>query len=273
VYDGDCPLCIGIVRWITRLGWANPATVAAYDELDPELQQRVRDAGIRNAMAVVDRVQGDVRTGFDGMERLARETSAPGLRLLVGAGRWTGLGDPLYRFIAANRRVLAPPRRDPTVGCSCDPDPAPLPQYGLASMLLILGALGSGVLFHGLASGPGAGAVSFGAGVLVGALAAVVGGLVVALAGRRRAHPTVATLWGHWSWAWAAGSLLLVPAGLVLRRLDGRPAMLVIGLALAIAAALVARSLARRLGPVSRWLGGWGTAIAAAALATAALLA
>lgn len=146
IYDGDCRLCDEASRRV--VSWAGRELDARRtpEELDPETAVRVTAAGIRNEMAVVDPASGEIRTGLPAILAFLRD--APGIGALARAVDRPWLRGPLsivYRTIAYNRRVIAPPPpRD--IACACDPDPHLGFNALFLAVLLLVAAAGAWVL-------------------------------------------------------------------------------------------------------------------------------
>lgn len=106
-YDGWCALCTraaGLWRRLDLLGRLDLRSVrdpAAARELGPDLPKAQR------RMICRDPVTGERHEGFDAVVHVASRLPAlwPLLPLLLGA-RLTGLGGPLYDFVASRRTVI-----------------------------------------------------------------------------------------------------------------------------------------------------------------------
>jgi predicted DCC family thiol-disulfide oxidoreductase YuxK len=264
VYDGDCSMCRGVVRALASANLVPPERTRAFQDQTGELAERLERAGIRNEMAVLDLARGEIRSGVDGFVWILRATWA---RPLVAVAAWPPLAPILrvaYRTIAYNRSILAP--KDPgRIRCACDAD------FRLGYRLVLLVALVA--LALALAAAFGATLARSGAQASERALAlrfaAALAAAWLVPAARAATLPRERAFeWlGHLAVAAALGALLLAPAALLGRWIEGRPLLAAQIAALAVAAAATARSLARRAraaGVALAWVAAWGTALAAA---------
>lgn len=121
VYDGDCPMCGWISRRFGELGLADDENRRPYQSFEGDLAQRLEGAGIRNEMLVLDTESGELRAGIDGFLWLLSDSRWGGLAGALSLAPARALMRLVYRTIAYNRRVLAPPPRG--IVCACDPDP------------------------------------------------------------------------------------------------------------------------------------------------------
>lgn len=121
VYDGDCPMCWWISQRFVDLGLIREEFRRPFQAFDGERARAMGEAGIRNEMLVLDESSDELRAGIAGFLWLLEETRLGGLARL---GRLAPVRAGLrvvYRTIAYNRRILAPPERG--IVCECDPDP------------------------------------------------------------------------------------------------------------------------------------------------------
>jgi hypothetical protein len=232
VYDGDCGLCRRAAGLFVRPLFVGRDTDARpFEAYDGEVAERLRAAGIHDEMAVIDEHTGEIRGGYRGILFAARRGRLGWLaRLLALPGVRHG-ATALYRLVAYNRRILAPPP-ERTVACACEPSDHL--GYRLAFMALSLVAtFGCGALFMGALPAPPAGfdpAHAFTAGF--------------------------ARWWALWPWWLGLGSLLT--ASFVGWRKDGRlflpTAHVLLTQALGLLPLALGGLLARLLPPGLRWI-------------------
>jgi predicted DCC family thiol-disulfide oxidoreductase YuxK len=135
IYDGECPMCVGLTRLYQRLGWVSADRRVAFQDVADELAAALVEAGIRNEMAVVEPDSGRILSGIPGLFRLLAETWARPLVLVLDRPVLRDLCVVLYRFIGFNRRFLSLPRPR-ALRCACEPDPRA--GYNLALVALAL---------------------------------------------------------------------------------------------------------------------------------------
>ncbi len=121
IYDGDCPMCGWIARRFGELGLADDEHRRPYQSFEGELAGRILEAGIHNEMLVLDEKTGELRAGIEGFLWILADSRWAWLGGLLGLAPVRGLMRLVYRTIAYNRRILAPPPRG--IVCACDPDP------------------------------------------------------------------------------------------------------------------------------------------------------
>ncbi|MDX1644015.1 MAG: DCC1-like thiol-disulfide oxidoreductase family protein [Thermoanaerobaculia bacterium] len=135
VYDGDCPMCRWISRRFAQIGLVDEGDRRPFQEFEGDEARLLVEAGIRNEMLVLEESSGEIRAGVDGFRWLLERTP---LRALATPLGWApvrrGLS-LLYRVVAYNRRVLAPPSAG--VVCECDPDP----HRGYRAAFLVMATL------------------------------------------------------------------------------------------------------------------------------------
>jgi predicted DCC family thiol-disulfide oxidoreductase YuxK len=135
VYDGECPMCIGLTRLYLHLGWVSADRRIAFQDVEGELAVALVEAGIRNEMAVVEPDSGRILSGVPGLFRLLEETWARPFVRLLDRPVLREICVVLYRFIGFNRRFLSLPRPR-AIRCACEPDPHA--GYNLALVALAL---------------------------------------------------------------------------------------------------------------------------------------
>jgi hypothetical protein len=239
-------MCVWIARRFGDLGVVDERQRRPYQSFDGELAARLEQAGIRHEMLVHDPESGELRPGIEGFLWLLGDSRFRGLARLLSPAPLRALMRLVYRTIAYNRRILAPPPRG--IVCACDPDPhAGFRALFLGAMTLfvVAGAWLFGVAVAAAFAGPGAAPVAVLA--LLAALAAVLVLRVgVAL------EPLV--LVGN-ALVILAGGVLVAAPGLALSLwLDGTLARLVVVVATAVGAWRCLASARRRL--LSRRPGG-----------------
>jgi predicted DCC family thiol-disulfide oxidoreductase YuxK len=140
IYDGDCPFCTRLSALGVRLGLYPASSRVAYQELAGELAARLADAGIAERVLVLDRRTGELRGGLSGLLWLADGTPLARLARPLGRAPFVGLLDGLYRFVSANRRFLAAPRK-PVPQCACEPREEPALRRIFLGLALLAGAV------------------------------------------------------------------------------------------------------------------------------------
>jgi predicted DCC family thiol-disulfide oxidoreductase YuxK len=275
VFDGDCPMCLGAIAWLTRSGLVAREQTIGHHDLPPQELEIVRAAGIRNRLVVLDRGSGETRIGSDGLlwivgdnpryRWLARLFGLPVARQLLQFG---------YEAVSYNRRIISPPKH--RIACDCEPEVT----VGRRLMLIVPAVLVAALAFavYGAVFAPALDVHPGFAGlalVLSKGIAIVAAAVAIAAFGRSR-EPLEYV--GHVSLALVSGSLVLLPFCVI-------AALAPIGLlpTLGIAAALVAmavvfwklmrRTRAAGLKPTIVWSAALAWAVAfSAALAVAIYL-
>jgi predicted DCC family thiol-disulfide oxidoreductase YuxK len=256
VYDDMCSMCVAksrsIVAW-ARVGEAGRRALSSYEG---EAAERLEVAGARNELAVLDEATGAIESGYDGIVGWLAGTRGGFLVRCLGFAPVRLVGRVVYRVIAYNRRIVAPPRG--SILCACDPDPKPFYNGLLSGLLWLAATPGLAELFlssvsPGLRTATPTSTLILVAWCLLVPAAYVAGGAIA-----RSARSTVAN---HLLWISAAGALPFVGA-LVARVIAGGlgaggsvlfPASsstwlrIADGVALALAAVLVFREVRRRL--------------------------
>lgn len=175
-YDGDCPMCTGIVAVLKRLGLVAPEQARSNRDLSAEDLEAAQAAGIRNQLVVIDPVTRETRAGADGLAWIIgdnlghplwlRFLTLPGIRALVRFA---------YETISYNRRVISPPRH--RVRCDCEPEVTLARRLmlvvPLATLAILIAALFGAAVFYGWDMGDAA------AGAICTALAAGAGWMVM----------------------------------------------------------------------------------------------
>jgi hypothetical protein len=121
IYDGDCSFCIWISECFERLRVVDAGHRRPYQAYSGELAERIEAAGIRNEMLVLDEASSELRPGIAGFLWLLCDSRYRAFAGVLALGPIRGLMRLLYRTIAYNRRIVAPPARG--IVCACDPDP------------------------------------------------------------------------------------------------------------------------------------------------------
>lgn len=140
VYDGDCPMCRWISRRFAELGLIEEEQRRPFQEFEGEPASALEKAGIRNEMLVLDESSGEIRPGVRGFQWLLEGTRLRALATLLGLPPLRRGLSLLYRVVAYNRRILAPPSAGAV--CECDPDPHRgfRAAFLVAATLFVLGA-------------------------------------------------------------------------------------------------------------------------------------
>ncbi len=105
-YDGDCGMCLRLVRWLERMDSHGRITWTPYQSLDEPPTGITREDMDQAAYLISD--AGEVREGFYAIRDLL--TKLPALALLGALMRLPGaglIGRPVYRLVARNRRRLS----------------------------------------------------------------------------------------------------------------------------------------------------------------------
>jgi predicted DCC family thiol-disulfide oxidoreductase YuxK len=216
VYDGDCPLCQGIVNGLVRMDLVALERTKAFQDYEGETAEHLWDAGIRNEIAVLDEASGSIRSGVDGLLWILRASWAGPLVALAALPPFRWLTRIGYRLVAYNRHLLAP--KDPTrIRCACDAD------FHLGYRLGLLAIEGLFVLAAVIAF-----ASTFSEGPLLGrpevrnAFLGVLGLAVVVVLPALRLPRERAFDWvGHLAVAAAEAAVALLPAVVLSRWLAG----------------------------------------------------
>jgi predicted DCC family thiol-disulfide oxidoreductase YuxK len=111
-YDGWCPLCRAIRQRLERIDWLKRLALVSVREAGAAESLGVEPQRLAERMHVRDNRTGKVVDGIDAVAAVAAQVPAlwPAWPLLLLASR-TGLGQPLYDFIARRRTVI------PVGGC------------------------------------------------------------------------------------------------------------------------------------------------------------
>ena len=272
VYDGDCPICLGIVGGLVRARLLPAERAVPYQELEGEEAERLWEAGIRNEIAALERPGGGVRTGIGALLWILRDSwLGPLARLVDRRPLRRGL-ELAYRTIAYNRRILAPAR--PTQGPSCECDPDFHAGYRAVGIALSAGfAFAAALLFGAVARRTSPLGVAL---PLTAAWFAAAGLGLFLVRGGREGRERAWTFAGHVAVVAAISALPLVAASCIVPALDvPRAERWLLAAAFiasgAISAVLIPhRTLAQRLGRPHAF--GWFVAVMLG-MATVALLA
>jgi predicted DCC family thiol-disulfide oxidoreductase YuxK len=208
VFDGDCPMCLGAIAWLTRSGLVSRKQTVSHHDLPPEELEIVRAAGIRNQLVVLDRSSNETRIGSDGLlwivgdnpqyRWLARLLSLPVARQLLRFG---------YEAVSYNRRIISPPQH--RIACDCEPEVTTGRRLMLILPALVVAVMAFAVCGAAFAPAfdidPGLAGLAL---VLSKGIAIVALSMVIATAGR--GHEPLQYV-GHFSLALVSGSLVLVP--------------------------------------------------------------
>ncbi|HTQ79690.1 MAG TPA: hypothetical protein VMM92_06815 [Thermoanaerobaculia bacterium] len=273
-YDGECSLCERASALVLRVFPGNARR--PLQDFSGETAARLEAAGIRNEMAVIEARTGEIRSGVASLLWLLEESLAarfPGSRV---AGLARRLGRPpflpiltvLYRLIAYNRRVLAPPRgRTARFRCACDPEDHPGYQLGLI-VLLCGTALALTALFGAaVARGTGLAAAETGAFQMV--IAAGSGWVLLFAATAALPAAVRLSFGGHLGMVMVEGLLVLLPSMLLSLLISGPPLAGLFALSVCASFLWMLASLRRRLrwlGLSLSWLAGWVAALWTGAL-------
>lgn len=257
-FDGDCPMCTSTIALLLRLKVVRPEQTRSNHDLEGDDLQRVREAGIRNQLVVLDPETRETRIGSDGLVWLIgdnlgnpwwmRVWNWPGFRQLLSFG---------YEAISYNRRVISPPRH--RIVCDCEPEVTLARRLSLVVPVLLLtlvfaALFGAGV-FHGWQLGDAASGAWFMPAAIGAGLASLALVALALLRGEQRvdylAHLAITTF---------AGTAVLLPFGLAAMFLPREAAAAVACLSGAGSVAMMFFMQRRRVAAVGlsgRWLWGW----------------
>jgi drug/metabolite transporter (DMT)-like permease len=256
-FDGDCPMCTSTIGLLLRLKVVRPEQTRSNHDLEGEHLERVREAGIRNQLVVIDPETHETRVGSDGLVWLIggnfgnpfwmRIWTWPGFRQLLSFG---------YEAISYNRRIISPPRH--RIVCDCEPEVTLARRLSLVVpvilLTLVFAALFGASVFYGWL-GDAASGVWFMPAAFAGGLAPLTVAALTVVRGEQRidylAHLAIITF---------AGAILLLPFGLAAVFLppEGAAAVACLGGAGAMAMMfLMQRRRVAAVGLGSRWLWGW----------------
>jgi len=138
VYDGGCGVCVASINSLRAVGLGRLFDIRPFQDFDDDTARRLLDAGFHNAMAALDRDTGEIRTGIRGLLWLLSGTWLRPLAAVLSFAPILWVLEFLYPVIAANRRVLAPPKPQPIQCLGCDPDPNPVYQWVFMVLVLLL---------------------------------------------------------------------------------------------------------------------------------------
>jgi predicted DCC family thiol-disulfide oxidoreductase YuxK len=151
-FDGDCPMCTSTIALLLRLKLVRQEQTRSNHDLEGEDLQRVREAGIRNQLVVLDPETHETRIGSDGLVWLIGDNL--GNPLWMRVWKWPGFRQVLsfgYKAISYNRRVISPPRY--RIVCDCEPEVTLARRLSLVVpvllMTLLFAALFGAGVFHG----------------------------------------------------------------------------------------------------------------------------
>lgn len=120
-YDGWCPLCTGIRRRIERVDWLGLIAFASMREPGVADRLGIPAAQLAERMYAEDQRTGRLVDGIDAVAAIAaRVPLLWPLYPLIRLSAWTGLGQPLYDFIA-RRRTIIPVGACDEQGCPIHP--------------------------------------------------------------------------------------------------------------------------------------------------------
>jgi predicted DCC family thiol-disulfide oxidoreductase YuxK len=272
VYDGECPMCIASVAFLTRRGLVAAEQTVSNHDLPPDDLAAAKAAGIRNQLVVLDAHTRATRTGADGLLWIIGENR--------GYPSWVRLASlpfvkPFVRFayegISYNRRILSPPRH--AIRCDCEPQATLARRLALvAPLMLLTAAIAAGfgaAVFHGLERNAASGALVALSAFVAAALALTIVA-TIALRSEQRidylAHQAVVAF---------AGALAIFPATVVSTWFTPIASALVACLSLAASFVLMFRMQRRRLAALGLsdfWRWTWAAIAAIIVVAVAFVL-
>lgn len=245
VYDGDCPLCQGIVNGLARLGLVGPERTKPFQDYQGETSERLWDAGIRNEIAVLEETTGTIRSGVDGLIWILRSSWARPIVALAALPPFLWLARSGYALVAYNRHLLAP--KDPArIRCACNADFRPGYRLALLVPALVF-ALAVAIAFASSVA-PAEPVVQSEGKRFPFVLLALAGAWVAAaLVGLRGPRERAFDWLGHLVLAADLGAVALLPAVILARYLDG-PVLRAVQIgAVGVAVLAVSGSLSRRV--------------------------
>jgi predicted DCC family thiol-disulfide oxidoreductase YuxK len=229
-YDGDCGFCRGSARLFNRL----KITTLPFQSASPIIRPRLEEAGIHNEIAVFDDDDGKILLGFEALRGLIQDRS-PRVATFLGLRPWHTLGTFAYRVVSYNRRIISPPLG---IHCACEPDPVPLYQLWF---FIIFSALFVGL--SGLTTLVLLPAGAFWMGALTSA--AILFGCMLATV--QLTKETRNNLLRHCAYSLASAALTLLPILCVAPFLLPGARLIVVPLSFAVASAVAALNLRRRV--------------------------
>lgn len=272
VYDGDCPMCEAISASLVRAGLVPGDRRRTFQSFEEETAQRLLDAGMRDEMAVLDPVSGQIRTGIPGFLWLLRDTRAAWVAALLDRPWMHRVLGAAYHLLGYNRRTLAPPSRPMGIVCECDPEYRP--GWLLALIVLLLGfAFGMTALFGAVVAATAAdtGLASPSQGAFRMLVAAGSGWVLLFLLAPALPRDRRLPFLGHLGMVMAGGLLVLVPSMLLAPLLEGPWMTGALVLSVAASFLVMLRMLRRRLAYLQlsqAWLAGWVAALWTGAVAS-----
>lgn len=263
-YDGDCPMCIGMIGMLLRTKLVTPEQACSHHDLCGADFEAVRAAGIRNQLVVLDPLTRQTRTGSDGLlwmigDNLGRPWW---IRLLQLPGMRTGVSF-VYEAISYNRRIISPPRHQ--IVCDCEPDVTVPRRLMLIVPTTLLALVPFGLLGLAVQRGEGLAGAPEGAWTATALVSCGWALLMVSALALLRGEQRIDYI-AHLGISLLAGSLVLLPGALVVAWLPGGWAIGVGTVALLISYVLVLRMQPRRhqaLGLGNAWRWAWAAVIGA----------
>lgn len=143
IYDGDCPVCRAAAERLRKRTWATPHRVVAFQDLEPDLAERMTEAGIDRQMLVHDPESDEVTGGFKALREVEAASGHTTRAAILSTPGIAQLGALVYRLFAVNRRLFSPIPSG--IDCACDPDPR-VWERGLMWILLLLPIAGLGLV-------------------------------------------------------------------------------------------------------------------------------
>jgi hypothetical protein len=253
VYDGDCALCVAASQRLVSWAGLPDERRRSHAAFEGEAFERLLAAGVHDELAVLEEATGEIRSGVPGILWWLRDGRLARAAALLDRPAIRALLVPLYRLVARNRRILAPPPPRP-IPCACDPTPHAGYQGAFAALLGAAGLAGAmGAIDAGARiarSGPGA-ATGPGTLALCAAPPILLAGLLSLRlpAGRRLAGLA------HRLWPFAAAAPVFLLADAAARLLPAPGAPLATAALLAAGAFALGRSTLRRARILAAWRG------------------
>ena len=136
LYDGDCPMCQGVVAKLTQCGFVNGIQVSPLQDCPwatPELWERGRVE-----VLLVEPNTMQIWGGVDALSiLLKRKKGFSFLGWLLSTALGHALAHWIYQIVAYNRRILSP-RPLQAIPCTCDPPDNPAMTQRLYGVLILV---------------------------------------------------------------------------------------------------------------------------------------
>jgi hypothetical protein len=118
VSDAQCPMCIAYSKTIVKSGVLDQNARETYQEISSEACLYIDKNKMRNELALIDRKNGIVYYGIDGVSKLMT-SRYPFLKFVFAFTPFYWLIKKIYFFLSYNRKVITPVKKNEG---SCIPD-------------------------------------------------------------------------------------------------------------------------------------------------------